>query len=124
MKTEHAEALKGRVLDYLHAEGFHSDHLLYVRAFVTHDKRAVYVSMTSREFRCANCRDKGLLERLTDSFNSTFRRDWCNSCTNMWRVQFDVSKVRSAELKKVLDRAFATELSLPGNPISAVLVTG
>lgn len=124
MKTEHAEALKGRVLDYLHAEGFRSDDLLYVRAFVTHDRSAVYVSMADREFRCAACRGKGLLEKLADSFNYTFRRAWCQPCNELWRERFDLKETRSADLKRVLGRAFAIELSLPDNPISAVLVTG
>lgn len=125
MRAEHAEALKGRVEDYLHAQNLRDDTgLLYLRTVITYDSTGVYVSFHPHEYRCETCRALSPVEKIVEAVGRRIQHGWCQSCSDLSMKVFDRKAEMSARLKNCLLREFAVTLSLPGNPISSCIVTG
>lgn len=125
MKTKHAEALKGRVEDYLHMQNLRDDTgLLHLNTFVIYDSDGVHVSFRPNEYRCEICRALSPVEKIMEAVERRVRFGWCQPCSDLSLKVFDRQAEMSARLKTCLTREFAVTLSLPDNPISACIVTG
>jgi hypothetical protein len=125
MKPEHAEALKGRIEDYLHMQNLRDDTgLLHLNTFVVYGSDGVFAGFRPNEYRCEICRNLSPLEEIVEAVRRRVRFGWCQPCSDLSLRVFERQEEMSARLRNCLLREFAVTLVSPGSPISACVVTG
>jgi hypothetical protein len=120
-QKERAQALEGRILDHLMAEGFRDDQLR-VRTAITYDHQVI-VSLHPRQFGCAPCSEKGLLAKFLNSVKMDLGvGQWCSGCRKAYEQYLDRNSELMPRLKVLLERAFGVREVTPGHPGSDVVI--